>query len=1451
MHDLAPVADGVHRIAIFNPGSNTSQVSRLRLLNTGEEAGEVTIEGTDDRGVSPGGAVEVAVAAGASLTLTAAELESGGPDMTGALGDGAGKWRMAVTSNQPIHAQSLLSSPTGHLTNLSTAPSNVADGVHEVALFPSASDASGRQGFVRVINHADETAEITITAHDETDWTYDPLTLSLAGGEVAHFNSNDLEQGNPGKGLTGSTGAGEGDWRLELSSDTDIEVLAYIRTTDGFLTAMHDVAPVSETHHQVAIFNPGSNTAQVSRLRLVNGGDTAAEVTIIGIDDRGLSPGDELQLTLPAGTTRTYTAQQLESGGEGLEGALGDGGGKWRLDVTADQPIRVLSLLSSPTGHLTNLSTAPARDAAVQDTAAEVFGTLISPIVQSKCVTCHVEGGVSGNTRLVFVTDDDPDHVTKNFSVFETFLDEMEDGAELILNKVQGVGHGGGIQLAAGTDEFSAMERFLGLLEGEAVAPIAITPANLFDGVKMESWRSTLRRAAIVFAGRTPTEEEYTSIRGATVSEFRAVIRHLMEGQAFHEFLIRASNDRLFTDRDARVISYFDRFVDFTNRRYELAVAAQASGDDTELGQWELAVQYGIGRAPLELIAWVVENDLPYSEILTAGYVMANAQAAEAYGASTDFGKASSVHTFRPSEVRSYYRHDERYIFENDPVLGVRVIDPGPLSTIYPHAGILNTKVFLQRYPTTPTNRNRARSRWTYYHFLGVDVEESASRTTDPIALADTDNPTMNNPACTVCHSVLDPVAGAFQNYGDEGLFRDQWGGLDSLDEFYKYNTNTPHNDFEVTARSWSGRQTVSRNAVFSQGEESVRLLVVYELKAENEHWSEVALDHLTLRDAHGDVVTRYELEHSASDCGRPRYNGESGQEGYFHLRGMCPLVVDVDVPADGVYRIEVAAWVVEQAEEIEGAPARLEVAVDFYRKGDTWYHDMREPGFDGETVSDADFGLQWLAERIVADERFAEATVEFWWPAVMGREVAEPPEDASDADFEALLLASSAQASEVARLARGFRRGFRGRPSYNLKDLLVEIVLSRWFRAMQSPADATRGVALGSGRAGATRLLSPEELSEKTLSLTGFQWGRIVEGARPWRRVHEQGQSSLTDHETGYRLLYGGIDSDGVKERARDLSPVMMGVAQSHAIESACPIVMKELYLLAGENRKLLGKVDTGVSPIWEFSRVFDVNAAHPAEKETLSLRTGMRAGVNTVTLSFLNAYYDEKERFARTLRLDRLLVRDRDGRVVASQELEELEPLGDCNHPVADHFALHCSGSLEVSVELPSPGDHDIEVVLWADHIGDELPRLAVSVGSDPERSAGSRVIKSELVNLHRKLHGVILSPDSPEIRGAYDLFVDVWKRKRKLRGEFGNWPEGIECRWTSDQYYLDGVVEGAFVYRDHWGDEWGARHDWDWDRINAHFETIDWSDRHGVARTWVVVLAYLMMDYRYLYL
>ncbi len=1429
MHDLAPESEeGVHRIAIFNPGSNTAQVSRLRLINPGEEAAEVAIEGVDDRGMSPGSAVEVTVAAGATQTLTAAELESGGTGMTGALGDGAGKWRLTVRSDASIHALSLLSSPTGHLTNLSTARSNLVDGVHAVALFPSASDASGRQGFVRVINRSESTAEITIGAHDETDWTYDPLTLSLQGGQVAHFNSDDLEQGNAGKGLTGSTGAGEGDWRLELSSDSDIEVLSYIRTTDGFLTAMHDVAPVSGTRHRVAIFNPGSNTAQVSRLRLVNAGEETAAVTIVGTDDQGLSPGGEVLVTVPAGGTRTYTAQELEEGAEGLEGALADGAGKWRLEVTSDVPIRVLSLLSSPTGHLTNLSTAPQRGAGPVATAEELFRTLISgPILQTKCINCHVEGGVSGNTRLVFVTDADADHLATNLSVFEDFLAEVEDGADLILNKIQGaLGHGGGIQVAAGTDEFSGMERFLGLLAGEEVAPVTITPANLFNGVKMASRRNVLRRAAIIFAGRIPTDEEYASIRSASAEEFRAAIRNLMQGPEFHEFLIRASNDRLLTDRDLNdeIIARNGLFVDLTNKLYRLIEAAGGDVEAPEAWSWMGNAQHGAGRAPLELIAHVAKNDLPYSEILTADYIMANPMAAEAYGAETIFDDLDNVNEFKPSEIISYYRDDESkktvVAYEQFTILHVQ--DPGNLITDYPHAGILNTTAFLYRYPTTATNRNRARSRWTYYHFLGVDIEKSASRTTDPVALSDTNNPTMHNPACTVCHTMLDPVAGAFQNYGDEGLYRDQWGGLDSLDGHYKDGTENEAL-FSVSARSMDDKETLTRAAWLAQGRRAVAFA-----KRSNHN---IHVDYLTVRSNSGVVISHHELEESDDEeCG-------SAWTGIDYEVIHCPLVVSVDIALSGVYHLETAAYVGYDYADVPGQAATLAILAPYlYQQGDTWYRDMRAAGFAGELVPDADNSLKWLANRIVADERFAEATVKFWWPAIMGRPIAEAPEGAADAGFDGLLLASNAQSGEVARLARGFRRGFdlgTARP-YNLKDLLVEIVLSRWFRS-HSVGERNLSRDLGLLDAGAQRLLTPEELARKTLAVSGFRWGR--EGAQ---KRHAAWQSSLlTDVEDGYGLLFGGIDSDGVTDRAGDLTSMMAGVASTHAVATSCPVVMREFFLLEEEDRRLFRGLEETVSPVLEFSGSFEIVAVTDSEAETVSVEGNLPGGEAMVVLAFVNDFYDD-ELGDRNVVLDRLTMWSGE-EVVGEWEVEDLVVREGCHHNVGDDALTlyHGDGlcTLIVPVHAPLAGVYRFDVRVWGDQAGDELPRLEITVGSDTERSVGSARIRAKLVELYEKLHGIRVTTESAEVAGAYDLFVDVWTRKRASEySEFDNWREGIDCDWPSDQYYLDGIVEDA---------------NWDWERIHAHFETIDWSDRHGVARTWVVVLAYLMMDYRYLYL
>ena len=399
MHDVVPVGeDGTHRVAILNPGSNLDQVSRLRLVNTGDDAANVTITGVDGQGESPGSAVRVTIPAGAARKFSAQELEAGGSDFTGALGDGAAKWRLVVETDAPLAVMSLMHTPTGHLTNLSTAPRHVdEDGAHRVALFPAASDAFGRQGFVAVVNRSQQAGEVSIQADDDSDHVFDAVALAIDAGETVHFNSDDFELGNADKGLATGVGAGTGAWRLALSSDLDIEVMAYIRTKrDGFLTAMHDTVPAPAVSHRVAIFNPGSNMNQVSELRLVNEGTSAANVTINGIDDAGQSPGGAVTVAVAAGTSRTLTAADLETG-NGVDGALGDGVGKWRLVVEADAPVTVMSLLSSPTDHLTNLSTEPTNFAPTGDGAFN--DRFVGGRLQENATTDYFEFFAAGRFR--------------------------------------------------------------------------------------------------------------------------------------------------------------------------------------------------------------------------------------------------------------------------------------------------------------------------------------------------------------------------------------------------------------------------------------------------------------------------------------------------------------------------------------------------------------------------------------------------------------------------------------------------------------------------------------------------------------------------------------------------------------------------------------------------------------------------------------------------------------------------------------------------------------------------------------------------------------------------------------------------------------------------------------------------------------------------------------------
>ena len=240
-----------------------------------------------------------------------------------------------------------------------------------VPLLPSASNPL-RAGLVRIANPSRRAGEVWILAVDDAGRRSQPVVLGMGAGETVEFTSRDLEWGNAAMGLTGAAGPGTGDWRLEVSSGLDVEVLGYARAADGTLSALGGVAPSTDNVHRVALFNSADSSDAASLLRLTNRSAQALMADITGIDDTGASPGGVVSVEVGAHESVVLTAAELEAGDTNLLGALGDGEGQWRLRIASDGDLAVMNLVETPDGHLANLSgatatTVPARETHVVD----------------------------------------------------------------------------------------------------------------------------------------------------------------------------------------------------------------------------------------------------------------------------------------------------------------------------------------------------------------------------------------------------------------------------------------------------------------------------------------------------------------------------------------------------------------------------------------------------------------------------------------------------------------------------------------------------------------------------------------------------------------------------------------------------------------------------------------------------------------------------------------------------------------------------------------------------------------------------------------------------------------------------------------------------------------------------------------------------------------------------
>ena len=206
---------------------------------------------------------------------------------------------------------------------------------HALPFIPSAD--SVQQGFVRIINQSGG-GTVRIYATDDTGERFGPVELDMGANQTRHFNSMDLEHGNSAKELSDGVGDGQGHWWLDLRTNLDIKPLGYIRTSDGFVTSMHDVVREDEDSYHVPFFNPASNQNQRSVLRLTNPSASMVEFTITGRDDTGRSETREVRVSLKAGASHMLDSNRLEAD-------FGYGTGKWHLTIFTAEPLWVMNLL--------------------------------------------------------------------------------------------------------------------------------------------------------------------------------------------------------------------------------------------------------------------------------------------------------------------------------------------------------------------------------------------------------------------------------------------------------------------------------------------------------------------------------------------------------------------------------------------------------------------------------------------------------------------------------------------------------------------------------------------------------------------------------------------------------------------------------------------------------------------------------------------------------------------------------------------------------------------------------------------------------------------------------------------------------------------------------------------------------------------------------------------------
>ncbi len=172
---------------------------------------------------------------------------------------------------------------------------------------------------------------------------------------------------------------------------------------------------------------------------------------------------------------------------------------------------------------------------------------------------------------------------------------------------------------------------------------------------------------------------------------------------------------------------------EFANDALLVAIENPYPAIDGLADQYGLEIARSVNAGPLRLVEYVVVNDRPFTDIVTADYSVVDATTAEFWGAAFDPGAGT---------------------------LQVADSQPGP-----PAAGILSDGALFIRHRSDASNYHRGRANLISKALLCTDFLDRDIEVDSSINLADPDatsEAVRSNPSCVGCHQSLDAMASFF-----------------------------------------------------------------------------------------------------------------------------------------------------------------------------------------------------------------------------------------------------------------------------------------------------------------------------------------------------------------------------------------------------------------------------------------------------------------------------------------------------------------------------------------------------------------------------------------------------------------------------------------------------------------------------------------------------------------